>query len=143
VRNKVRDFGVAFGSMVPMRIVLESSCKSFWLADQLRLVGHQPIVVDPVRTKAIGASWIKHDKLDAMVLAEVKKPKEPERLADQAESLIQYIQSEAVTRSRGFKYLRSYVLIMAVRKGMDVLERELTEIEGHRSIPERQEATHG
>jgi transposase len=53
-------------------------------------LGHQPIVVDPGRTKAIGAARIKHDKLDARVLAElcqadllaeVNQPTESERLA--------------------------------------------------------------
>jgi transposase len=90
VRNRVKNLGAAFGSMAPMRIVLEASCKSFWLADQLRRLGHRPIVVDPGRTKAIGAARIKHDKLDAKVLAElcqanllaeVNQPTEPERLA--------------------------------------------------------------
>jgi transposase len=71
VRNRKKDLGLVFGSMQPMRIVLEVSCKSFWLADQLKRLGHQPIVVDPGRTKAIGAARIKHDRLDAKILAEL------------------------------------------------------------------------
>lgn len=71
VCNRARDLAKLFGAMAPMRVVIEASSKSFWLADQLRCLGHQPVVVDPGRTKAIGAARIKHDKLDARVLAEL------------------------------------------------------------------------
>jgi transposase len=71
VRNKEKALKGAFGGMEPMRFVLEASGKSFWLADQLRRLGHQAVVVDPGRTKAIGAARIKHDRLDARVLAEL------------------------------------------------------------------------
>lgn len=49
----------------------DAGMKSFWLADQLRRLGHQPIVVDPAKNKAIGSSRIKHDRLDARILAEL------------------------------------------------------------------------
>jgi transposase len=52
-----------------MRIVIEASTKSFWIADILESCGHDVRVVDPRKTKAIGAGLIKHDKLDARVLA--------------------------------------------------------------------------
>jgi transposase len=90
VRNRVEDLDKVFGVLKPMRIVIEASRKSFWLADQLRRLGHRPVVVDPGKTKAIGASRIKHDKLDARVLAElcqanllaeVDPPNEQQRLA--------------------------------------------------------------
>jgi transposase len=73
-----------------MRIVIEASTKSFWMADQIEALGHEPIVVDPGRTKAIGSALIKHDKLDARVLAtlgaadvlaKVSRPTLEERLA--------------------------------------------------------------
>lgn len=59
----------AFKDRKRMRVVIEASTKSFWVADILEDCGHQVIVVDPRRTKAIGSSLIKHDKLDARVLA--------------------------------------------------------------------------
>lgn len=71
VRNKPKALRIAFGRKKRMRIVLEASTKSFWMAEQLSELGHEPIVVDPGRTKAIGAARIKHDKLDARVLAEL------------------------------------------------------------------------
>jgi transposase len=59
-----------FGNRDRLKIVVEASCKAFWMADRLRELGHEVVVVDPGRTKAIGAARIKHDKLDARILAE-------------------------------------------------------------------------
>jgi transposase len=72
-----------------MKIVIEASNKSFWVADQLEAMGNE-VVVDPGRTKAIGAARIKHDRLDARVLAqicqagllaEVDRPSQPLRIS--------------------------------------------------------------
>lgn len=71
VRNRTKSLWTKFGKTEKMRIVIEASSKSFWIADQLKAMGHVPIVVDPGRTKAIGAARIKHDKLDARILAEL------------------------------------------------------------------------
>jgi transposase len=60
-----------FGNRDRLKIVVEASCKAFWMADRLRELGHEVVVVDPGRTKAIGAARIKHDKLDARILAEL------------------------------------------------------------------------
>jgi transposase len=54
-----------------MRFVLEATTASFWVADRLSELGHDVRVVDPNRTKAIGAALIKHDKLDARLLAQL------------------------------------------------------------------------
>jgi transposase len=59
----------AFDCREKMKIVIEASTKAFWVGDLLESLGHEVIVVDPRRTKAIGSSQIKHDKLDARVLA--------------------------------------------------------------------------
>ena len=71
VHNKVKTLHARFGELPKMRIVIEASTKSFWMADQLSEMGHEPVVVDPGKTKAIGAARIKHDKLDARILAEL------------------------------------------------------------------------
>lgn len=90
VRNRVAELHKAFGQMPPMRIAIEASTKAFWVADRLRDLGHVPVVVDPGHTKAIGAAMIKHDKLDARVLAtlcaadvlaKVDQPSEMQRMA--------------------------------------------------------------
>jgi transposase len=71
LRNNVDAIRKNFAHREPMRIVVEASCKAFWMADRLKEMGHDVVVVDPGRTKAIGAGRIKHDKLDARVLAEL------------------------------------------------------------------------
>ena len=71
VRNRIADITNCFGQLSTMRIALEASTKSFWLADKLEEMGHEVVVVDPGQTKAIGAAGIKHDKLDAKVLADL------------------------------------------------------------------------
>lgn len=90
VRNRVHELMRLFGKLSSMKIAIEASTKAFWIADRLRDIGHQPIVVDPGRTKAIGSAFIKHDKLDARilatlcaadVLAEIDQPTEEQRLA--------------------------------------------------------------
>lgn len=90
VRNRVADLDRAFDKSRGMRIVLEASAKAFWMADRLRELGHDPVVVDPGRTKAVGAALIKHHRLDALVLAtlgvadvlaKVDPPSEAKRLA--------------------------------------------------------------
>jgi transposase len=90
VRNRVVDFAKKFGEIDSMRIVIEASTKAFWVADRLEELGHDVTVVDPGKTKAIGAARIKHDKLDAKILAElcvadllakVDRVSEKERLA--------------------------------------------------------------
>lgn len=89
VRNRLSHLVECFGTKKPMRIIIEASTKSFWLADRVEELGHKVVVVDPGRTKAIGAARIKHDKLDARVLAElgaadllarVDRPSEKQRL---------------------------------------------------------------
>jgi len=90
VRNRVAELHKVFARFPAMRIAIEASTKAFWVADRLRELGHEPVVVDPGRTKAIGAALIKHDKLDARVLATlcaadvlaaVDQPSEKQRMA--------------------------------------------------------------
>jgi transposase len=69
--NNVGAIRRAFANRERLKIVVEASCKAFWMADRLKKLGHEVVVVDPGRTKAIGAARIKHDKLDARILAEL------------------------------------------------------------------------
>jgi len=70
-RNHVEAIRKIFAHRERMRIVVEASGKAFWMADRLKELGHELVVVDPGRTKAIGSARIKHDKLDARILAEL------------------------------------------------------------------------
>jgi transposase len=69
--NNVEAIRKVFAKRERLKIVIEASCKAFWMADRLNEFGHEVVVVDPGGTKAIGAARIKHDKLDARVLAEL------------------------------------------------------------------------
>ena len=69
--NNVDAIAKVFAGREPLKIVVEASGKAFWMADRLKELGHEVVVVDPGRTKAIGAARIKHDKLDARILAEL------------------------------------------------------------------------
>jgi len=62
--NNVDAIRKAFANRERLKIGVEASCRAFWIADGLKELGHE-VVVDPGRTKAIGAARIKHDKLDA------------------------------------------------------------------------------
>ena len=73
-----------------LSVVIEASNGAFWVASLLSDLGHTVHVVDPNRTKAIGASLIKSDKLDARwlaylcaagLLATVRVPPQAERIA--------------------------------------------------------------
>jgi transposase len=68
VRNTDKELHRVFDGP-PMRVAMEASGNSFWMADRLRVLGHEVVVADPNRTKAIGAGLIKNDKLDARWLA--------------------------------------------------------------------------
>jgi transposase len=69
--NNVDAIRKVFARRERLKIVVEASGKAFWMADRLKELGHEVVVVDPGRTKAIGAARIKHDKLDARILAEL------------------------------------------------------------------------
>jgi len=69
VRNRSGELAKAFALDGPMRFALEASGKSFWVAEELEKLGHKVFVVDPGKTKAIAAARIKHDRLDAKILA--------------------------------------------------------------------------
>ena len=116
VRNKIVDLAKRFGDLPPMKIVVEASTKSFCVADRLEEMEHEVVVVDPGRTRAIGAARIKHDKLDAKILAElcvadllaqVDRPNEQQRL----ERLV-IISRDALVRSRAR-------LVMMIRSILD------------------------
>jgi transposase len=69
IATKPSAFLKALGDRPPMRIAIEASGRSFWIAERLEELGHEVVVVDPGRTKAIGSSLIKNDRLDARVIS--------------------------------------------------------------------------
>lgn len=104
VRQTQAHLAEIFGDLEPMRVIVEATTQSFWTADLLRELGHDVRVVDPNRTKAIGAALIKHDKLDAHILAllgcadllaEVCIPSRQERI-----ERVPMVSRDAIVRSR-------------------------------------------
>lgn len=55
----------------PIRVVLEASTVSHWVADLVEALGHEVVVVDPMRTSAVAVAGgsKKTDGLDASTLA--------------------------------------------------------------------------
>ncbi len=89
VRTREKDLRGVFGKTSRIKIAIEASSRTFWVADRLEQIGHEVIVVDPGKTKAIGSGKIKHDELDARILAslcaadilaEIDRPTEEERI---------------------------------------------------------------
>ena len=68
MRTRKTHLRRVFSKREPMHIVVEATTACFWVADQLIELGHD-VGRRPTQTKAIGAALIKHDKLDARVLA--------------------------------------------------------------------------
>lgn len=60
-----------FGSRDRMHVVLEASGVSHWVADVIEQLGHEVVVVDPLRTSAVAVAggYKKTDALDAATLA--------------------------------------------------------------------------
>jgi transposase len=64
-----------FGARLPMRILLESSTESEWVAQQLEDLGHQVVVADPNYAPMYGERTrrIKTDRRDVAALAEANR----------------------------------------------------------------------
>jgi transposase len=56
---------------VRSKIVIESTASWFWLYDLLTENGHDVVVSNPLKTKAIASAKIKNDKLDSYMLAQL------------------------------------------------------------------------
>ena len=65
VRQTQEHLRSVFRSGLPMRVIVEATTQAFWTADLLRELGHDVRVVDPNRTKAIGAALIPATRPDA------------------------------------------------------------------------------
>lgn len=60
-----------FGSVPPMRVVIETGGHSNWVARRLRAMGHEVIVADARRLKVLWDTKSKDDKRDALFLAQI------------------------------------------------------------------------
>jgi transposase len=62
-----------FGGLEPQLVVLESGTHSPWLVRVLRQLGHEVIVANPSKVRAISASLRKTDERDARCLAQLAR----------------------------------------------------------------------
>lgn len=66
-------FRTRISGMPPMRCVLEASPLAEWAAQLLEQVGHEVVVIDPRRAKAVICTKKKTDRLDARNLAKMAR----------------------------------------------------------------------
>ena len=71
IRTTKEAMDVRFGSLPPLRVVLEVGTHSPWLSRQLEGYGHEVVVADPHRLRLIAQSRQKNDRADAETLARV------------------------------------------------------------------------
>jgi transposase len=55
----------------PTQVVIESMGSWYWLYDALSKAGHEVIISNPCKTKAIASAKIKNDKIDSHILAQL------------------------------------------------------------------------
>jgi transposase len=66
-----RAFERRFGRQERLRVVLEAGADSPWVSRQLSALGHETIVANPQRLRAIAESIQKSDRIDARMLADL------------------------------------------------------------------------
>ena len=64
--SKIRQ---QFEGKDPRRIIIEMGSNTRWIAELLKSLGHEVLIVDPRRIKLISGSLYKDDKVDALTLA--------------------------------------------------------------------------
>jgi len=73
VATTKKDLNRIFGALAHSRIALEVGTHSPWVSRHIRSLGHEVIVANPRRTRLIGASSNKSDRLDAETLARLAR----------------------------------------------------------------------
>ena len=73
VATTKKDLNRIFGALAHGRIALEVGTHSPWVSRHIRSLGHEVIVANPRRTRLIGASSNKSDRLDAETLARLAR----------------------------------------------------------------------
>ena len=119
-RAAIPTTGVAlrrwFGKRARMRILLEASGSSPWVARLLNELGHEVNVIDPKRVRWIAQSTLKTDRIDADTLAEIA------RLRTRLRTLV-WQRSERSQRQRG--HLRARRALVEARARFIVTVRGL------------------
>jgi transposase len=93
------SFQRSFSRLAPHLVVLESGTHSAWVGRLLRRLGHEVIVANPSKVRAISASRRKTDERDARCLAQLARV-DPELLSPVHPRSEQAQQALAVVRAR-------------------------------------------
>lgn len=99
VTTTTASFQRVFAGLAPHLVALESGTHSLWVARLLRQLGHEVIVANPSKVRAISASLRKTDERDARCLAQLARV-DPELLSPVHPRSEQAQQALAVVRSR-------------------------------------------
>lgn len=62
-----------FGGMAPAAMAIEAGTHSNWVFDLLTALGHDVVVADPRKLRAISANERKSDRMDALMLARLRR----------------------------------------------------------------------
>lgn len=103
-----------FGSLPPQLVALESGSHSLWVARLLRQLGHEVIVANTSKVRAISASLSKSDERDARCLAQLARV-DPKLLAPVRPRSEQSQRALAVVRAREGLVKARTMLINQVR----------------------------
>lgn len=112
-KQAMRDF---FSGMPSARVILEASTHSGWLSRALEALGHEVIVANPRRVKAISDNRRKNDRNDALTLAWLGKAS-PKLLHPIQHRSEQAQQGLALLRSRD-ALVRSRTLLINAARGL-------------------------
>ena len=123
IRTTAESVGRRFSSMPATRIALETGTHSNWIADQLRAMGHEVVVANARKLRAIYQSDRKDDRADAQMLA---------RLARADPRLLSPIEPRAAGVRRDLELLRSRGALVEARTKLVNHARGLAKSAGQR-----------
>jgi transposase len=103
-----------FGARAPQLIALESGTHSLWMTRLLKSLGHEVIVANPSKVRAISASQTKTDERDARFLAQLARV-DPQLLSPVHPRSEESQQAIAVVRAREGLVKARTMLINQVR----------------------------
>ncbi len=106
IRTTAEAFARRFTSLPATRVALETGTHSNWIADQLRSLGHEVLVANARKVRAIYQSDRKDDRADAQMLA---------RLARADPKLLSPIQPRAGSTRLALSMVRSRAALVEVR----------------------------
>lgn len=99
VTTTAASFQRSFAGLAPQLVALESGTHSPWVVRLLRQLGHEVIVANPSKVRAISASHRKTDERDARCLAQLARV-DPELLSPVHPRSEEALQALAVVRAR-------------------------------------------